>query len=85
MTSTKEKRVMTQEQKDKLKNIPKTRCSKCGSPKHYRNPMARCYECGKKFCFDHIFGGMVNSKMKYNEEVRDVCAECKEKHSYKKL
>ena len=45
---------MTQEEKDKLKGIPKSRCSKCRSFRSYTNPLARCSICKKLFCYDHI-------------------------------
>jgi len=44
--------------------------------------MARCFECKKNFCFDHIFCGMITKEMGQNEEIRDVCDECKRKLNY---
>jgi len=76
---------MKQETIDRLKEIPVTRCAKCDSRRSYTNPMARCYECKKKFCYDHISGLQVNKSMKQNDEVRYVCGDCKISHEYKTL
>lgn len=62
-----------------------TKCHKCGSKKGYMNPFATCYECKKRFCFDCIWAGLINSKMGNNEEIRKVCDSCKEEHGYKDL
>lgn len=61
---------MNQETKDKLKLIPKSKCTICGTSKSYTNPMAKCKRCGKKFCFDHI-----NSKIE-KDGVNDYCDNC---------
>lgn len=76
---------MTSEAKTKLKNLPRARCAVCGSFRTYHNPMAVCFECGKKFCYDHIFGGQINPKMKENEGIRDVCDECRKKFDYQSV
>lgn len=65
-----------------LKNKPKKRCSTCNTSISRTNPMAKCQECGKNYCFDHIYGGMINDKMAQNEEVRNICEECKPKYEY---
>ncbi len=76
---------LTQEQKDKLKALPKVKCAKCGKSRYYANPFAKCFECGKKFCFDHIFGSQIKKGMGKNEVVRDICEKCKEKFGYKRI
>ena len=70
---------MTEEAKGKLKALSKVRvvCAKCGSLKSYRNPMAKCFECGKKFCYDHIYGCQFKTGMGINEKTRDICQECR--------
>lgn len=66
-----------------LKKIPPTRCAKCKSAKSYGNPMAKCFECKKKFCYDHILGGQYHSKrMSENHELRDICDSCKDSFGY---
>lgn len=45
---------MDEATKERLKNIPKTKCAICDRPRSYTNPMAKCKICGKKFCYDHI-------------------------------
>lgn len=57
-------------------------CEICGSKRNYRNPMAKCYECKKNFCFDHITAGNVNNKMLKGDEVRDVCEADVKKFNY---
>ena len=49
------------------------------------NPMARCFECKKKTCFDHITAGQIKDSMKENDEVRDICGKCLKKEGYKDL
>ena len=73
---------MTEEAKKRLSELPRASCSKCGSLRSYLNPMAVCFECGKKFCFDHIFTCQINSEMTENEPIRDVCDECRDKFEY---
>lgn len=73
---------MDQESKDKLKLLPKVVCHKCQSKKSYRNPMAKCYECQNKFCFDHIDGAQHKDGMSKNEEYRSVCDDCRKIHGY---
>lgn len=63
----------------------RTRCFKCHSYKRYENPMAMCWECRNRFCYDHINCLQVNSKMKETEEVRYVCDQCKKEHGYQTL
>lgn len=76
---------MTNTDKQRLASIPVTRCAKCRSKRSYGNPMAKCYQCGKKFCFDDIWGGLYRKGMGLNESLRDVCDKCKEKFNYKQL
>ncbi|MEA2036688.1 MAG: hypothetical protein U9O94_04220, partial [Nanoarchaeota archaeon] len=63
--------------KDRLRNIKRAICNKCKSISHYTNPMARCWQCKKKYCYNHIFGGQLNSTMKENDTIRDVCKSCR--------
>lgn len=67
---------MHQSIKDKLKALPRTKCAKCGSAKFYTNPMAKCFSCGRKFCFDHITGGVEIKGQNPNEELKDICDFC---------
>jgi hypothetical protein len=67
--------------KEKLKNIPRSKCSKCKEKRTYHNPLAKCYECGKKFCFDHIWA-LQYKKGQENQEVKDICEACKIKGGY---
>ena len=63
----------------------RTRCFKCRSYISYKNPMAICWECGNKFCYEHINYLQVNSNMKETEKVRCVCDKCKKEHEYRIL
>ena len=45
-------------------------------------PRAKCFECGKRFCFDHIWGGQVCDGMNENDRIRDVCGLCKKELGY---
>lgn len=73
---------MNQEIKNKLKLIPRTVCFKCQRKKSYMNPVERCFECGNKFCYDHLFGLQFKEGMSQNQEPRSICEECKVKHNY---
>jgi len=73
---------MDTEAKERLKNTIRAKCAVCQSGRQYTNPLAKCFECKKKFCFDHINGGQLNKKMKSNETIRDVCADCVKKFNY---
>jgi len=73
---------MDDKTKLRLKSISRSRCSICNTPRSYMNPMAKCWECEKKFCFDHIYGLQINDKMALTDEVRDICEECKKKYNY---
>jgi len=55
------------------------KCAECGRAS---NHLAKCYECKKFFCYDHICGGMVNHTMRDTERIRDVCEKCKEEFTY---
>ena len=57
------------------KNIIKN-CAKCNSKKSYGNAFVACFECKKKFCPDCFWRGMINDKMKENDEARVVCDKC---------
>ena len=65
-----------------LRNKPRTVCFKCNSKQRYTNPMAQCWECRQKFCFDHIWSGQINDAMTENETVRDICDNCKKSKKY---
>lgn len=60
----------------------RTMCTKCKRKRSYTNPIVKCYECGKRFCFDHIFGGQVNRAMKEINPIRDTCIDCKKMYGY---
>jgi hypothetical protein len=74
---------MTASAKLKLASIPRVRCAKCNKVKTYRNPVAVCWECKQKFCFDDINCLQFKEGMKKTDNLRDVCDACKEKHGYK--
>ena len=57
---------------ERLKAIPKSRCAKCDTPRSYTNPLAKCWECSKKFCYDHVVA-YIGKKC-----VEDYCFKCKE-------
>ena len=68
--------------KERLKNYKPSTCEICGRRSRYTNPLWRCYECRKKFCTDHIYGGQLNASMKKTETIRDICESCKKKFNY---
>jgi hypothetical protein len=68
--------------RQRLASIPRTRCAKCKSFRSYQNPVARCFECGKKFCFQDIYPVQVNDTMKDTDEARNICDACKEEFGY---
>ena len=76
---------MTSAVRQKLASMPRSSCAKCHSIKSYTNPMAKCWECKRKFCFDHISCLQVKDGMKQSDEVRNVCKECIEKHGYRTM
>ncbi len=78
-------RMLSKEAKERLRKIPKTKCSVCDSKISYLNPVGRCFECGLRFCFDHLLAGLFKDGMSQNESLRDVCGECKLKYGYKQL
>jgi len=84
MSTKQPKTRMTSKLKQVFKNH-NARCFKCHSFKRYENPMAVCWECGNKFCYNHINCLQVNSKMKETDEVRRVCDNCKAEHGYNTL
>ena len=69
--------------KKQLKLIPKVTCSFCGLKVHYQNPMARCAECKKKYCYDFIRGACWKKGMGNKSE--DVCLKCFDKFNYKSI
>lgn len=62
----------------RLNGLPRAQCHKCKRFRHEQNPLAKCFNCGKKFCFDHIHGGHYSKGIKPNEELKDVCDKCLE-------
>lgn len=65
--------------------MKKKRIEKCSICRKYRqddNPMAKCYECHKLFCYDHIIGGQIKDTMRKTDLIRDVCADCSASHGY---
>lgn len=73
---------MTVGDKQRLVSIPRTRCAKCRSAKSYTNPMAKCFECRKKFCYDDINCLQFKFGMKQTDELREICDSCKAKYDY---
>lgn len=65
--------------------IPTSKCAKCHKVRRYQNPLARCWECKQKFCYNDINCLQVNSTMKETDEVRNICDECKKNYRYQKL
>lgn len=76
---------MDDKTKERLKAIPRAKCFKCNSMRAYTNPIEKCFECKQKFCFQHLFGGQVNSSMGKNDEIRNVCGGCRKKFKYRTL
>jgi len=76
---------MDQETKNKLKSMPRSTCSECRSKRSYRNPIAKCFECLQKFCYDHIWCMQVKQGMANSDELRSVCEKCQNQHGYHTL
>lgn len=76
---------MSDQDKARLKQIPRPRCFVCGSVRHYTNPVEKCFECKKRFCYEHLWGGQVNEEMKENDEVKKVCEKCRKEFNYYSL
>jgi len=74
---------MSEETKQRLKNTPVRRCSICNTPYSYGNPIAKCWECKRDFCFDHIFGSQVNNQMEENDPLRNICDKCRKLYRYR--
>lgn len=76
---------MDEATKKRVRNyIPHAVCSRCGSKQNYRNPIDRCEECKKKYCFDHIWGGLYSpTRMKKTDALRSICDEDKIRYGYK--
>jgi hypothetical protein len=69
-----------------LSKYPKNAsCKICKTRNDYLSPLAICFECKKKFCFDHITCLQVNDKMDENDEVRDICDNCLVGSAYHRL
>ena len=71
----------------KLRMATKTRarCVVCKKFKSYSNPVEKCYECGNKFCLDHLWVGQMKGGMDENEAGRKVCDGCKESYGYQTI
>ncbi len=76
---------MTVSERQRLASIPRSRCAKCKSRQSYLNPLAKCWECGEKFCFDHFWRGLFKQGIKQTDELRNVCDGCREKFGYEEL
>ena len=76
---------MNESTKNKLRLVPRSVCSECRSRRSYTNPLGKCWECKKKYCFDHLYSLQVNAEMSENEEVRSVCESCRKAHGYWRL
>ena len=74
--------IMNEEAKNALKATPRGKCYKCAQPRNYITPLARCHSCRKRFCFDDINSGQICASMKENDEVRDICDNCKKEKGY---
>ena len=71
---------------DNMSKYPKhAKCAKCDKTRNYTNPLARCYECRLKYCFDRVWGGQINNKMGENDEIRDICDQCRIKFKYQTI
>ena len=80
------KSKMDEKALDRLAKTPdRATCFKCGSKRTYTNPMARCFECKNKFCFDDLNSGQINSEMSKNDPIRDICDACRIKFKYQTL
>jgi hypothetical protein len=64
------------------KNIVASKCKVCQRKSGNGTPLSKCFDCKKKFCHEHIWGGQVNAKMKENDPIRDLCNDCKKKGGY---
>ena len=64
----------------KLKQLNKrrARCTKCNKVKTYLNPTAKCFKCGKPFCFDHIWYELIKEGKEKVSKLRHICDACKE-------
>lgn len=67
------------------KGLETKKCTVCKCRRGYTNPMAKCFECKKPFCFDHIHCLQHKENMAENALLRDVCAKCIKKHGYKTI
>jgi len=78
-------KLIMSKHKTLIKKVGRARCSKCRTFRRYENPIAICWECKNRFCYDHINCLQVNSSMKENDEVRYICDKCKIEHEYRTL
>ena len=69
----------------KIKKNAQIGCFNCRSKRSYGNPFWKCFECKKRFCADCIWGGQIKKGMRENEEVRDICDDCKKEKDYNNL
>lgn len=68
---------MNSDVKKILKKYKRPRCTECNSVRTYTNPLAKCYLCQNKFCFDHIWSGQVLQELGINHECVELCDSCK--------
>ena len=71
--------------RQRMANIPRTRCAKCKKFKSYENPTQKCWECKQNFCYEHIWGGLTKEGMEETEELRSICDKCKDSFDYKEI
>lgn len=74
---------MDEATKERLKQY-KTydKCEKCGGKRSRNNPLDKCCECKKRFCFDHLYGGALKTKNP-NEPIKTVCESCFDSLGYR--
>ena len=71
---------------NQLKELPKhNKCSVCSAQRSYTNPLEKCFECKKRFCYRHIWGGQIKDGMKKDELVRNICESCRKSKGYKTI
>ena len=46
------------------------KCNKCKTKESYKNPIEKCYRCGKFYCFDHLTAVIGITK------VKSICDKC---------
>ncbi len=67
---------MDNQAKERLKGLKRTVCPVCHRKQNYYNPVALCFGCKKKYCFDHISCGYTRENQPEGEELHDICDNC---------